>query len=387
MIYRILCIVVLVLILVRPIAIIYEHKDKFFQPGYAKQYESLKTAYYSSQYVKEENASLMPDESFESFVGGAFLRGTNPILIVHEHPPLGRYIIALSILLFDNASTLIPVLLAIALVGIFLIGKMVLGKTLFALLPLVIFANEPLFLGKLYYSPLLEPIQLPFIIFSLYFFIKGVKSKESYAWFILASLMVGFVISIRFFILGAALFAAMIAYLFLRRAFDKNFYTFIFSMPLSLVVLLASYTKTIQDGYSMWQIFSVQKYIFYYHQSKLENLFSFWDLILFNRWHTWWADRRIITDAQWIFLWPISIFLSFFSIPFAIFRKIPISEEKKIISIWVVAYSVLLSIGNTTTRYFLPLLPFLYILSIGFILDIVKLIHVEYKKDKSSSKK
>lgn len=364
---KVIYLILILLILARPVAEVYKQRDTFFSRGFMALFPSYEKAYYSSQYVKKENPGIIPDETFEAFVGGAFLRGVNPILIVHEHPPMGRYIIALSILLFDNPRTLIIPLLALSLFGLFLIVRKALNNNLLALLPLVVYANEPLVMSKLQYTPLLESIQLPFIIFSLYFFIQGVSQKRYALWFLLASLMLGFVISIRFFILGAVLVLAMIAYLVLQRKERRRLLAFIASLPLALVVLFGSYFRTIQDGHSLFQILGVQKYILFYHQSKLENLFSFWDLLLFNRWHAWWGERIIISDAQWIIAWPIATVLTTGFVLLFLLKKVKINSASKIILLWILSYCLLLSGGNSTTRYFLPLLPFLYTFATAFL--------------------
>ncbi|MDP2585771.1 MAG: glycosyltransferase family 39 protein [Candidatus Levybacteria bacterium] len=370
-IYGIIFSIFLILILLRPGLTFYSQKDAYISKGYSKIYNYLESSYYSSQYVKKENPGIMPDDTFEAFVGGALLRGVNPIHIVHEHPPLGRYIIAFSILLFDNARTIIPPLLALSLVACFLIAKTVIKNSLLALIPVVIFSNDPLFISKLQYSPLLEAIQLPFILLSLYFFIKGIQNKKSFRWFAAASLMVGFVISIRFWILGMTLFCAMFLYFIIKKRFNKQFFHFVISTPISLIVLFASYTKTILDGYSLWQIMGIQKYLFYYHQSKFGNSFTFWDLILFNRWHTWWGDRSITHDGTWFIAWPIAMFSTFSFMITSFMRIVRMNEGEKFLSIWVLVYCGLLSIGNSTTRYFLPLVPVLYILTVSFLTRII----------------
>src|SRR5258706_7290029 len=103
---RIICGVLLILILIRPAWLIYQTRDKFFSPSYTKQYDGFRSAYYSSQYIKKVKPGIIPDETLEAFAAGTFLRGLNPILIVHDQPPLGRYILALSIILFDNVNTI-----------------------------------------------------------------------------------------------------------------------------------------------------------------------------------------------------------------------------------------------------------------------------------------
>lgn len=371
--YKLLLSFFLILIFIRPFNAVAKNANSFFSGGYWEIYElQLKKAYYSSQYVKKINPNIMPDQAFEAFLGGAFIKGMNPILVVHEHPPLGRYIIGLSIMLFDNDSTVIIILMLFSVLGIFFISKLILHDALLSLLPLAIFLNEPLFISKFQIAPLIESIQLTFIVFSLYFFIKGVLGKKYVHYFIFSSLALGFVISIRFFILGAFLAFSMILYFLLRKKFDKKAVVFICSLPLSLVVLIASYTKTIQEGYSILQVFSIQKYIFFYHKSKLESFFTFWDLIILNRWHTWWGDRSIISDSQWILAWPISILLNFLNLVFITIKKLRLSEEEKIIILWILSYCALLSIGYSTTRYFLPLVPFLYIMATSFMVKVLK---------------
>lgn len=359
--------ILLLFVVLKPAETIYRQKESLFRGGYRENYEVFHKLYYSSQYVKKQNPSIIPDNTLESFAGGIFLRGLNPILIVHDQPPLGRYIIALSIFLFDNPTTIIVPLMFFSAFGIYLLGKLAINNVFTAAVPVALFINEPLFLSKFNYAPLLESIQLPFIIFGLYFFIKGIVEKNYLRWFILASLMLGFVISTRFFVLGTGLLGTMIIFLFLRKRFDKKFFYFFLTLPLSLLVLVLSYWRTLQFGYSIIDIFGIQKYILFYHKSKFILPFSFWDLLLFNRWHTWWGTMAISSDSQWIILWPISLLLVLLFLAYAVFKKVIINDTEKIIFLWAGVISIILSAGYTSTRYFLPVVPFLYILAVVFL--------------------
>lgn len=364
---KIIVFFLLILTFWQPASVIYSQRDTIFGRSYGGQYEMYKDRYYTSQYVQKKNPGIITDENLESFAAGAFLKGLNPILIVHDQPPLGRYIIAASILLFDNQRTIVIALLSFSIFGLFLIGREVFQSNILALIPLAIFVNEPLFISKIKYIPLLEPIQLPFIIFALYFFIKGLKEKNYRVWFLLTSLMLGFVISIRFFALGAVLLFSMLIILYIKEKLGKKMLIFTLALPVSLIILLLSYSVTIKSGYSPLQILGIQKYILFYHQSKFTLPFSFFDLILFNRWHTWWGDRTILSDSQWIILWPISYLLTSLFFIFSLLKKIKMNVAEAVVFTWVILYIIFLSAGFTSTRYFLPLIPFLYILAISFI--------------------
>lgn len=367
---RIILFITVLIIIARPISIVVQQKDLFFSKGYMKNYENLHFAYDNSQYVKKDKPGIILDETLESFAAGAFLKGLNPILIVHDQPPLGRYITALSILIFDNARTITLPLVFLSGLGFFLISRLVLKNAFVSLVPCAIFFNEPRFLSTLKYSPLLETIQLPFIIFALYFFMRALLVKEQYTkWFILTSLMIGFVISIRFFIVGLVLISAMGFYFILKRQ-KRRLLFFASSLSLSVVVLVLSYTKMIQEGYSLLHVFGVQKYILFYHQSKFILPFSFWDLFIFNRWHTWWGDKSISYDPQWLITWPVSMVLTLVYACLALMKKIRLEKGELVLLLWAIFYSLSLSAGYTSTRYFLPLIPFLYILATSFVIKL-----------------
>lgn len=365
--YKFFCVILFLIAVIQPIRIIYNERETFFSRGYDQQYKSFERAYYTSQYVQKEDPGIIPDQTLESFAGGAFLRGVNPISIVHDQPPMGRYILSLSILLFDNPNTVMILLLALSSLGIFLVSKMVMKNVLLSLIPLVVFLNEPLSLNKFYNSPLLEPIQLPFIVFFLYFFILGATQGKYLKRFVIASTMLGFVISIRFFILGSVLAFAMSLHLLAKEKLSKKFILFLLTLPIAIIMLLLSYVRTIQLGSSVFNIMGIQKYIYTYHETQMSLPFSFWDLILFNRWHTWWGTGSIIFDEQWIILWPIAIFLTLAFLLSGIFKKLIITDEERIIMLWVISYCMFLSLGNASTRYFTPLLPFIYIISVSFL--------------------
>jgi len=368
---NLLLIILFIAVLTQPLLFIIDQREKFFSPGYHEKFASLKSAYNQSQYAKKKNPTIMSDADFEQFAGGAFLQGLNPILIVHDHPPLGRYIVSLSILLFDNPHlVMLPIMLFIA-IGVYLLAKQVLENQFIAFIPLWLFVNGKIYLSKLIFTPLPEPIQLPFVLFAFYFFLKGLESKKDVYWFILTAVMLGGVISTRFFILGAAIAGTMGLYLLLTYRLQSKTLHFILTLPLSLVVLVASYFRTIQDGYSVIQIFSIQKYILAYHKSKFILPLSFWDLLLFNRWHTWWADRAILKDAQWTILWPIATVLTGGMMLLSLFRKFKgISQAEKVLMLWVLVHVTMLSTGYTSTRYFLPLIPILYILATAFMVKL-----------------
>ena len=372
----------LIFLLITPsLGTIFSRKEVFFNHAYWQRYEAYKNAYYSSQYVKEEAPSIIPDEIFNSFAGGFFLLGNNPIHIVHDHPPLGRYLISLSILIFKNEHIHIIFWQFLTLLSLYLISKSLIKGKIIALIPLFIFAFEPLYLNQFKYTPLLEPIQLPFIFLSLYFTHKSISSKREINFF-LTSIFIGLVITIRFFPLGMLLYFTWLfsVFIFDKREIKK---ILIFS-PAILIILLTAYFKCFLEGYSLRKVLGIQKYMYEYHKSQLMTPFSAFDLLLFNRWHTWWGERLIASDPQWRIWWPTSFFLAILSIARIIKENFSIGRLKRYFSrkenslesvliAWIIIYLTFLSVGQTTTRYFFPILPIFYILAVNSLNKLFKL--------------
>ncbi|MGE5041945.1 MAG: hypothetical protein ACM3IJ_03500 [Candidatus Levyibacteriota bacterium] len=365
--HKILIGIILLIICLRPGLVIYGKKDAYFSRSYYSQFSELKRMYGSSQYSVKNSKVILTDEAVESYLAGAFLQGKDPILFIHDHPPLGKYILSLSILLFDNVSTIIIPIFCVSLLGVYLLSKKVIKHTVLALIPVVIFSNEPLMMVKLMTPPIPELVQLPFILFSFYCFLRFLESKKhKYAWSFSTALFLGATISTRFFITGAVITASFILFLLLVKRM-KELFIFAVLLPASLVALFFSYTKTVLDTHSVIKPFSVQKYILTYHESKFIQLFTVWDLLLFNRWHTWWAGNKISFDVNWIPVWPVSVLLSFVLGALAVLKKIKLSDPEYVFLIWVVFYGLTLSTGYTSVRYFLPWLPFFYILAISLL--------------------
>jgi dolichyl-phosphate-mannose--protein O-mannosyl transferase len=100
--------------------------------------------------------------------------------------------------------------MALSALGVFLLAKKATKNSIIALIPLGIFINESLFLNKFSYAPLVEPIQLPFILFSFYSFIRALEDKKYKKWFVLTSILLGIVISTRFFVTGGVMLFCML---------------------------------------------------------------------------------------------------------------------------------------------------------------------------------
>lgn len=357
---------------------IYARPDKYFSFNFWNRYPALKQAYLDSQYVNKHPKGWIPDEVVNSYAGGAYIKGTSPILIAPDTPPLGRYIIGLSEIIFNNENIL-PFLLTLgSLYMLYLVGMQSLSKPLLALIAPLLTSFEPLFSNQLIYAPLLDVMQLFFLLCSFYFFNKGVSTKtKEIIYFCIASIFLGFFISTKFYITGITIIAAwVLTLLFLKRI--KDTFILLITLPLAIFILLLSYVRVLFDHYTILKFLGIQKYVFLYHKSQLIYPFSVWDLLLFNKWHVWWGNIPILSDSQWRPTWPVLTVITFITALLMKLKKINFSFSLISLILWAISYLLFFSVGQIASRYFIILIPVLYIIAVYGVYEAV-LVFRKYK--------
>lgn len=363
---------ILVLLIFSPLlGIVYKNWSKYIAPF---NLQLTKIYYESSVYVKEKGGAWIADEILFAYAGWNYINGGSPILINPENPPLGKYLVGLSIKFFNNEK--IPSLIFgfLSLFSLYLVCRLFLKSNLLALLPVAIFSWERLFQEQLIFLPLFETFALTFLNFSLYFFVKAEKDNR-YFW--ASSFFLGALWATRPWMATIPLIMTLVVYLLLVQKKLKQSLCWLATTPLALAVLLLSYLKLFLKGWGLYKVLSVQKWILWYHQSRLIEFGSVWPLIYLNRWYVWWGDKPYLPMVQWNLFWPIftTLALIFSVLVFlktAGLAKIRLKNFKfdpkiTVLCLWVVFYLMFLSIGNISSRYLFYLLPYCYLLGIYFL--------------------
>ncbi len=322
-------------------------------------YKGLREAYDGSQYRQKERAGLIPDETVFSYAAGAYARGVDPILINSEHTPLGKYLIGLFIVLMKNDKFIVLPSAILALLGVWIIGWMTIRDKVAALVPVVILSTEPLFLNQIRTAPLLDIIQLPWILFAIAAFLHEQQSGK----FFFTAVMIGVTMATKTVVPGLLLVATFFSYLAIRGQWNHVLKLMLW-LGISVGIFIVSYARTFISGYSIADFIGFQKWIFLYQKSKLIFPFSVWRLLFFNQWQAWWGDMSIIRADDWRWTWPVSTLLGFVSMSMVAARKVASSEPVVVLILWVIIYSAFLSIGVVSSRFFLPLFPVSYIVSV-----------------------
>lgn len=89
---------------------------------------------------------LISDSDLYAYVGGRYVKGVSPDEINFEHPPLAKYLIGMSILVFNNPNVTSALLGVASLLILYEISKRLLGRSMFALVPVYMLSLDRLFI-------------------------------------------------------------------------------------------------------------------------------------------------------------------------------------------------------------------------------------------------
>lgn len=368
---KIIQIIFIFIIVINVVSVVWDQKEKYSSFHYWQNFSELEKVFLGSQYVNKHPKGWIPDEIAFSYSAGKLITGTSPVLVVPDAPPLGKYIIGLSTIIFNNDSIFVLLSGVLSLVALYFLTLQIFKDKTLSLLPPLLFSFEPIFKNQLIYTPLLDLFQLLFILLSFYFFNKGLNSKKIIKFFSFASLFLGFFIATKFFITGFVVIASFLAVLIYNKD-RKRLINLILTLPISLFILLVSYARVFAFGYTFSKFLGIQKWVFLYHKSFLILPLSAWPLLLLNKWYVWFGDKPVISDSQWSVSWPIITIISIITVILYIFKKIPKKKELEILMAWFALYMLFMSFGQTFSRYFVILIPFLYIISLYGIIEICK---------------
>jgi hypothetical protein len=359
----------LILILCRFGWLVYQNRNKYL-PDYWQRYPVLKTVYSESQYTTKNYKYLIPDETGYSYAAGAYILGANPILIESTQPPLGKYILGLSILLTGSENIAILLFFICLLTGIYLLVQTLTHSRTLALLTVFAALFEPLFTDQLKFTPLLDTIFITFLVYAILTAGRAIESKKPH-YLIVTYLCLASAMMTKVWIITAVFAAPVTIYILMKK---WQYYPYIIlGFFVVLGVTLLTYMRMFFDHYTVIQVIKVQKWLYWYHSSKINRIGTIWPLIFLNRWYVWWGNTPVIKDQNWSLSWPVVIGTTLVACVRVLFAPRKKSNPMiQLCAIAVVCYSIFMSLGQASARYLIPVLPFGYALTAWLLYTVAK---------------
>lgn len=358
-----LIVILLILILARLFTFWLSEKQQFlikFNPQY---YGKL---YSESQYViGQKSIGGIGDDGLYAFAGYYyFFQGGDVSSVNFEHPPLGKYLIGLSIFLFKNANVINIIYFLILCLAVYKIAELVLKNVIWQLLPVILLVFDPLFLDHTLRSQLDLPFSL-FFITAVYFYLLSLKRIK---FFYLSQLFWGLAFSTRFFpfLLIIELFLFTVTVIFAK----KNIMHFLQSLTLVPLIYLLSHLSFFLYHPSMTEFFRHKIWMLSWYRGTPVIFGNIWN----NIFSGWYLDstKVLLKNQYWIPVIPIMVVI-------ALFTDIQLIRERKFNYLTVYGLSLLYLIyltvlTNGLQKFLLPVYPLLIILALHNLLHIYSII-------------
>jgi len=219
--------------------------------------------------------NLVFDAELYALAGWLYIHGVSPSEFNFEHPPLAKFFIGISEVLFHSPTSMNAFFGLATLLVVYLLSIRLFGKTFFALIPVYMLSFERLFLGAARTSTL-DIYSAFFISLSVLMFLYTVKNPKLFP---ALSLVIGLGVACKWE--TAFVILAFMTFLLLDKAWVKLGY-FMASLPLALLTYAMAYTTYFLIGHSFLEFLALQMsiYKFYSMGAPTRGALTIWQLLL-----------------------------------------------------------------------------------------------------------
>lgn len=310
---------------------------------------------------------FISDEDIYLATSYLFITGSDPSAFDSEVPPFGKYLLGLSILLFDNPYPA-QIALGICLIILtFYLGVKVFNSSLIGFIASLLLVADPLFLD-ISSRVLLDLSQAVFMLAYIWAVIYNPKN------FILQGVILGLFAGTKFWVTPLFFVILIAIYQIYHNKFNlKGFFSHLtVSFIVYALLYSRSYLLTGGEFNLLWHVLKTFKYRIQHNISSVPGASVFMFATGFYR--SWWGNGDVLRSSVWSFLWPLGLLVSVISS----LKKI---QAKKIdlglvVSAVPLLYLMFLGVQAPFSRYLLLVLPFAYLsLSQSFISYITNYAH------------
>ncbi len=313
--------------------------------------------YYLSQDITHEvdgKRLFLSDDEIHIAAGYLYSMGADPTEYNFQHPPLIKYMFGFMTRLTDNPYLVQVVLSLLLLLLTYFLGFTVSRSWKGALLASALLAIDPLFIS----FSTLALLDLGQSVLVISYLIVSVIYTRKY-W--LQGIILGLLLTSKFWA-GSLFFIALInCYLLIKRRFDTRHFTYQICTAFFVFCLVYARSFIAHRGLFNIVFFELKTLKYWFHHS-VSSVYGA-SLILFTTGYlkSWWGAKEVLRAQYWSLVWPIGLCITAVVACKRILREKLRLSPATLIYIIPVTYLGYLSIQAAYERYFIILLPYLYI--------------------------
>jgi hypothetical protein len=351
-------------IIIQLFQIIFFNRSLFLQ-NYDASY--WKDRFEHSQWQMPLSKRIIGDDGLYSYVGLNLGKSVSPDKFNPETPPVGKYLIGLSILIFKNTIYYSLIIGLITLLLYFMLVKIVLRDRLAAIFATTLLLLDPMFFSQ-FWTPWLDMLQLLFLFSGLICVFLIEKGKYRLTLSIIAGFSLGLFTQTKFPILLPAILIFE-TYIFIKNKFIKDYFVYLVSFCIGLIL---PYFQYFLLGNTLIDFLKLEKYIisFYLKSGLLAHYQALSQSLLIGSFPLI-VGKGVSRIYEWTLLWPISVAVSLFLTIKFLFTN---NNQRflKYLGILMFVFIIVFSLVPFYPRYLLMVLPFAYILLVFFVKNFTK---------------
>jgi hypothetical protein len=347
----------------------------FFQRGvFFQKYDVgyWKDRFEHSQWQLPLSHRILGDDGLFAYVGYTLIHGADPSLVNAETPPVAKYFLGTSILLFQNPLVYTGIIGIATLIVFFFLAKRLLQDTTAAALCAFFLLLDPLFFSQLS-GGWVDSTQIFFLLLHfLLLFSLPKKKMWQYIFILFSGILLGIFAESKTPIVLPIIILIDGVYIFRYSLIS----VILFLIGFGIGDLLP-YIYYFQLHHSLLDFIRLQKYIIsFYTKSRLSvNHESLWIVVLLGKFPDIVSGAWGFVREWWVF-WPLALILGLFiSIKSFFFKD---DAWVRMFGVFVIFSLILFSFIPFYPRYLLLVIPFFYLLAAKVLitLSFKRVIHV-----------
>lgn len=348
----------LIIIFLGIVQLVYSERHTFAQK-YDEEY--WKDRFEHSQWALSLSKRIIGDDGLYAYIGYRLVNGYGLDGYDSEVPPLGKYFIGFSILIFDNPFYY-ALFFGLGTSFIFyLIAKKSINNNVGAYFAVALLFFDPLFFSQLWKSAL-DISQLFFLLMHVLLFINFAnsenKNRKRYIFYALAcGFSLGLFSQVKYAILLPIIFIPETIFFILKKI--KKEYT-VYVIGICVAILIVNF-KFFLDGNSLIDFLKLQKYILsFYLKSQLSvHNEAIWQTLFLARFPEI-SNRGLISIHEWWIMWPITAIVALPASIISIFRK-NTSLMWRGFGFFLLGSFIVYTFIPSYPRYLVIVFPFIYL--------------------------
>ncbi len=322
--------------------------------------KKLLDRYFVSQDIQHEvkGRVFLSDADVYLATGYLYATGVDPTQGNFEHPPLIKYLFGYSALVFDNPYFVQVAFGVLTIFLLYLLGQKLYKNRFVSFLACFLLLMDPLFLDASSQT-LLDLGQAALLLLYIYSILFHNKN------YVFQGVVLGLLSGTKFW--AAPLFFVLIINLYLIYKKQFNLRKFIQHLFIAFITFSLMYLRTfIARGGFFNIVFFELKVLKFWLNHSVSSFFGS-SILLFTTgfFKSWWGTKEFMIGNIWSFLWPVSLVVGIVQGSVDILKK-KITIQT-LVAFIPLCYLIFLGIQAPFPRYFLIILPFLYLTFSGWV--------------------